>query len=232
MQTWKALAGSGKLGTAKVLEDGAVVFTRGQPARCAYVLIDGVVELYQDLDDAQLVVRWLRGPSLFGIIEACGGASLYLESVRVCGHAILHEIETERLHKLLRQNPQAALECLADAANAFCRVAETESARLASTDRLLAAALLVYGELFGVPEEGGIRIELRRSQADLANVVGVSERQVHRLLKDWEGIVDKERGRYVLRQPETLAKIAAGFEKGMVHSSMPPPGWVGDGPYR
>lgn len=229
VRTLVKLAHQGLLGRASVLQDRQVIFERGEPACASYFLADGYVEIFQRTETgASMVVRLLCGPCLFGVLETTAAEPRYLESTRVIEHAIVHRIEMAALQRLLHTQPELAREVLATTAMAFCRVADTEMARMVDTEALLAAALCVYGDLFGVDTEFGRRIELRRSLADLAGVVGASERQVQRLLAVWKerGLVDKRDARHVVQNRAALANIAGGFESGWVHRAHDVPAWV------
>lgn len=226
------MALAGELGPTRVLGDRELIFELGARADAAYFLSDGYVEIFQCLPDGRsLTVRVLGAPCVFGVLETCGGERAFLESTRVLEHAILHRVEVDELHRLLHQHPDAALECLATTCMAFCRVAETETARLVEAEALLAGTLLLYARLFGEATQKGQRITLKRSQADFAGVVGASERQVQRLLSDWktQGIIDKHEGRYIVVEAQALQQRALGFEEGFIHLVDVVPAWVYSG---
>ena len=47
-------------------EDGEVLFHRGDPADCAYVIMEGAVDVLSDTDDGVVVATTLRANELFG----------------------------------------------------------------------------------------------------------------------------------------------------------------------
>jgi CRP-like cAMP-binding protein len=229
VRTWLRLAREGVLGKPAAYRDGERVFAREDGVAAAFLLTDGHVEIFQTAPDGRaFVVRVLGAPCLFGVLEACGAEPRYLEGVRGLGRAEIFEIALETFHAILHREPAAALECLATTAMAFCRVAETEGARLVETEVLLAAVLLVWGELFGQDTSHGRVIKLRRSQAGIAGTVGASERHVQRLISAWRKrrMIDIHRGRYLILDAEALRQVSDGLELGLLHRVARLPGWV------
>ena len=48
--------------------------------------------------------------------------------------------------------------------------------------------MLSYAQVFGTETDEGVRIGLRRSQADLADAIGGGERSVNRRLAGWKTV--------------------------------------------
>ena len=84
---------------------------------------------------------------------------------------------------------------------------------------VLAALLLAYADVFGESDGDATLIRLKRSQAELAEAVGASERQVNRILLQWknEGLVSKAKGLHSLLRPDIVAEIAGPLAGALVH---------------
>lgn len=122
------------------------------------------------------------------------------------------------------------LRVLKDTARAFCGVARFEPAHLASLEQRLAALLLAYASVVGdgvdmngvdkAGDDNVSRLRVKRSQAALAEAVGATERGVHKVLTSLSerGLVERHEGRLRLLDVAALREIAAGLERGLVHT--------------
>jgi CRP-like cAMP-binding protein len=225
MATWLAAGRSGSIGAPTKLPDRHVVFERGEPADTAYLLMKGAIEIVQrNADGNALVVKILVAPTLFGVIELVSDEQTYLETTKVLGGATMVAMNLPQFRNTLDSDNRLAFECLSDVARAFCVTARFEGAVLEPTEVLLANLLLAYADVFGVPDtEGGVRIELKRSQADFAQGIGAGERSVNRVLSRFidDRLIDKVRARYVLRQLEPLRALAGDRLGSLVHRAGP-----------
>lgn len=230
MRTWSTLAQKGALGEAREFSDGEVILQRDEPAEAAYYLASGHVEILQSTHDGRsMVVRVLCAPCLFGVIEACGDQPRNLETARALKHAAVHVVPLPEFHRVLSSQRLAALECLAATARAFGHAAITEAARLVETEVLLSAMLVLWAEEFGKDGPQGRVIKLQRTQRQMADAVGTSERHVQRLISAWRarGFIAQERGRWVLCDTAFFKNLAAGYEHGLLSRALPLPLWAG-----
>ena len=220
MREWTRVTREGGVGAARVYADGEQVFARGDPASHVYFLREGSVEIVQRSSaGAAIVVKILVGPTLFGAIEPLASEPAFLETVRVLSRAVVHAMPTAKYLALLESRPHLAFESLIDTARAFCVAARFESSRLDDTEALLANLLLAYVELFGVDDGERVRIELRRTQADLADAIGAGERSVNRILTAWErdGVLVKTKGNHVIARADFLVERAGDLYGSLVH---------------
>ncbi len=187
MQAFTRLTKQGRLGVPHALADRARVFERGEPAQHAWFLEHGAVEIVQGggADGVEVVVKILVAPTLFGVIEQLGDEASYLESVRCLGGVRAHRVERADFLRLLREDNALLFECTTDMGRAFCASARFEPSRMYEADVLLANLLVAYAEIFGAVADGGVQLRIQRTQNELAQTIGASERQVNRLIKDW-----------------------------------------------
>jgi CRP-like cAMP-binding protein len=225
METWRALAQSGALGKPLHLKDRALLFQRGDPARHAYLLFSGAYEVFQESDQGMsVVVKLVTPPTMPGTVEVIAEEPTYLESIRVAKEATLFRITARRYLELVATNPQAGYEALVDISQCFAGAARFEASRLHDTDVLLATLLSAYAEVFGRQVAGGVRVELKRSQAQLAGAIGCTERSVNRVFTQWkdQGLIAKLAGRYLLKDIATLHRTAGPLRGALVHRWVPP----------
>ena len=93
-----------------------------------------------------------------------------------------------RMHKsayfdMLKRNPDAAIEVIKHLAN---RLHETQEQNkilaLDRADQRLAALLVDLGARSGIQERGGLRLPMRLTRQDMANMVGATTETVIRIL--------------------------------------------------
>lgn len=205
------LATDGRFGIATELVDKEVVLERGREVTHAYLLTRGAVEIFQRSADGQgLLVKVLRAPALFGVLEVVADEKHWLESVRTYADASVHQISQAAFQKTLQDEPKAALECLRDTCAAFCSAARREPAAMAPVDVRLACVLLAYVHAASQAWDGGRQILGKRTQSDLAQTIGASERSVNGCLKEWKasGLVTKADGLYIVHDEDKFADLA------------------------
>lgn len=220
MRTWPALANDGALGVLRSVVDREVVFERGTAADRAWFLAAGAVEIVQrSAEGTSIVVKILTAPTLFGVIEILGGEPHVLETVRALGGADVYGLPRAAFLDRIARDADAAYECLVDVGAAFCVAARFEHARLHETEALLANLLLAYVDVLGERWDGGVRVAVKRTQAELAEAIGAGERSVNRILADWKdaGLVHKIDARYLVRDRDALVERAGDLRGSLVH---------------
>jgi CRP-like cAMP-binding protein len=133
---------------------------------------------------------------------------------RSASAAALRETETVALDRadftaVIRSRPEAAMAVLAAVAG---RLRETNemAGDLAFLDvgGRLAKKLLELAAAHGVQRPGGILLDLRLTQEELANMVGVTRESVNRnlALLRREGVIGGQGRRFVIRDAEALRR--------------------------
>jgi hypothetical protein len=156
------------------------------------------------------VVKILKAPGFFGLTEPVAGERDYLVSTRALGPARYFAMAKRPLRQLLGENVDATVELLEYMSAAFCVTARFEASRLFPPEALLANLLLAYLDVAPEWYDGSWRIALKRTQADLANAIGASERLVNRRITEWQdgGVLEKKNARFTIHQRESLETIA------------------------
>lgn len=195
----------------RTASDQAILFHQGDAASHGYALISGAVEILQcDASGAALVSKILVAPNLLGILETLGHEPFYLESVRALGPVRVRPFSAHELTLVLSQSHEATLECLLNTVTAFSLAARFSVSHLATSQQKLANYVHALFELFGETQGEGMRLQLKRSQVEFAQAIGMSERNVSRLLAKWDQarILRKSRGRYELLDRAKLHAMA------------------------
>jgi CRP-like cAMP-binding protein len=113
--------------------------------------------------------------------------------------------------RYLREHPEAAIELMVVLAERLVRISEfAEDVLFLSLPARLAKKLLHLGERYGAEIPEGLRIGLKLSQGELADLVGTSRESVNKQMQAWrkEGVVAMEQGEITLRDPQRLEQLA------------------------
>ena len=92
-------------------EDGEVLFHRGDPADCAYVIMEGAVDVLSDTDDGVAVATTLRANELFGELGVITNETRSA-TLRANGALQALRISDEMFLKLLADNADLALDVM------------------------------------------------------------------------------------------------------------------------
>ena len=104
-------------------EDEEIVFRAGKPADCAYVIMDGAVDLLNETDEGVLVAGTLGKNQLFGEMGVLMNAPR-LTTLRARGHLEVLRIDGEAFVRLLTENPDVSLSVMRQLAE---KIASTHS---------------------------------------------------------------------------------------------------------
>ena len=101
-------------------ENGEVLFGVGDPADCAYVIMDGEVEVMADTGSGEVVAVTLRNHELFGEMAILSHAPRSA-TIRAKGNLKALRISEEAFIKLLNDNPDVALDVLRQLSDKLAR---------------------------------------------------------------------------------------------------------------
>jgi CRP/FNR family cyclic AMP-dependent transcriptional regulator len=193
---------------------------KGGDAEAVAVLVEGAVELlHPSPDGSSVLVKILVAPTLFGVIEAIAREPSWLESVRGLGDGSVVWVPRAQFQQIVESDAAASYECLRDLGLAFAVAARHEPSRLHQVDAVLANALVAYVDACGEPWDGGMRLRVKRTQADFAAAIGASERSVNKALTEWRerGLIDKNDARYIVLDRRALIELAGELAGSLVH---------------
>ena len=92
-------------------EDGEVLFHRGDSADCAYVIMEGAVDVLSDTDDGIVVATTLHANELFGELGVIANEARSA-TLRARGTLQALRISDEMFLKLLADNSDVALDVM------------------------------------------------------------------------------------------------------------------------
>jgi CRP/FNR family cyclic AMP-dependent transcriptional regulator len=169
---------------SQTVQAGTHFITAEQPGEVVYVLLEGTVKIYVTHADGREVILAFLGPG-----DTVGEMSLVDSSGR---SANVVTTEPSRLLWMDRANFQACLRTLAPLANNLVRLlahrlrfANEQIQALCTLDvsGRVARQILAMADRYGSPEDGGeVRIPIRLTQSDLAEIVGASRERVNQVI--------------------------------------------------
>lgn len=199
--------------TERVLREGEVLFTAGEPCRGLYVLVEGQVELRQVSPRGREQVLHSEGPG-----AALGEAPLfdregYVASAVATEPTRVLFVPRAEVVALFRRHPAVALSLLATLARRVRRFAELAgSLTFRPVPERLARYIVTAAGGPGRRISAGLTVDLALTQEQLAARVGTVRELVARGLSQLEktGVIARERSRIVIRDPAGLIRLARG----------------------
>jgi CRP/FNR family transcriptional regulator, cyclic AMP receptor protein len=167
---------------------GAHFITAEQPGEVVYVLLEGTVKIYVPQPDGRDVILAFLGRG-----DTVGEMSLVDSAGR---SANVVTTEPSRVLWMDRATFQSCLRSLAPLASNLVRLlshrlrfANEQIQALCTLDvpGRVARQILALADRYGTPEaDGGVRIALRLTQSDLAELVGASRERVNQVIVDFK----------------------------------------------
>jgi CRP/FNR family transcriptional regulator, cyclic AMP receptor protein len=173
---------------SQTVQAGTHFITAEQPGEVVYVLLEGTVKIYVTRSDGREVILAFLGPG-----DTVGEMSLVDSAGR---SANVVTTEPSRLLWMDRATFQACLRTLTPLANNLVRLlahrlrfANEQIQALCTLDVTgrVARQILAMADRYGSRQEGGdVRIPLRLTQSDLAEIVGASRERVNQVIVDFK----------------------------------------------
>ena len=190
----------------------SVIFQKGDPGSSMMAVIRGKVKICtQSIDGKELVLNLINRGGLFGEIALLAGEPRTADAVALEETDLL-VLERSRFQPFLSEHPDLALRLI----GVLCKRLRQTSEHLEDTmffeaPSRLARSLLRLAEAFGKIEDGGTRLDIKLSQQQLGNLVGVSRESVNKQLGEWQrgGLIDFAGGIITLRDRRAIEGIAS-----------------------
>ena len=189
----------------------AVIFQKGDPSRSLYVIERGRVKIAASSAQGREVALNLLGPDeIFGEVALIDGGGRTADAI-ACEPVRLLALERRELIPFLEASPEVTLRMLVALARRVRWISNTfEDSAFLSLPTRLAKRLIFLDRHFGLKGSAGRRLAVSLPQQELANHLNVTRETVNRLLQEWReaGLIEIDRGIFVLKDVERLAQIA------------------------
>lgn len=199
------------LASRRTCPAGTVIFSQGDEGDALYGVVSGQVRISSSTRDGrEALFNVMKAGDSFGEIALVDGKPRTASAVAVA-ECDLMVIRRAQFRELMAREPQLPIHLL----TLFCeRLRWTsqmvEEAAFLHVPTRLARRLLYLSNPHGTSAAAGTTI--RASQHELAQFLSVSRQFVNQHLQRWrrQGWINVARGRITIRDPEALARVAAG----------------------
>jgi CRP/FNR family cyclic AMP-dependent transcriptional regulator len=204
------LAGLARFTTLRRLAAEETLFRKGDPGDGLYGVLDGRVRIHMVSRNGRTVIlNILDKGEIFGEIALIDGHPRTADATTMEPTALLH-IHRNHFLPFLRQDADLCITLLSTLCSRVrWQSGWIEDAAFLEFPARLAKRLIGLGQHYGESHEGGVRITIKLTQAELGNMLGATREAVNKHLSLWraEGLIDLEKGRIVLRDREALAAL-------------------------
>ena len=202
-----------KISNQREYSTDELIFSQGDKCDFFYCVLSGTVliDVISPLGK-QISLSYLDAGCCFGEIALIDGAPRTADA-RATEPTVLISIDHGSFHRLMRKEPEFAV-CIAQL---LCARVRWATNRLSDSAFMHPQARLAKYLLNLAAHQGRLAAsdkEIRISQSDLAKFLGVSRKSVNQQLSRWkeQGLIRVSRARLVLRDPESLRRLAAGTD--------------------
>lgn len=191
---------------------GAALREQGATLPTLQLLLRGSARVARSTGEgAELMLALRRAPAVLGEAECVLGADERAEA-RALERCVVFDVDREAALAAIASCPRLAANFARDLASKLCS-AEAKQFALAfeKVEARVAALLLEYADAYGLQVHEGTKIRVPLCQDELALSLGVARRSITRALKSWQeaGVLAKQSGCYVIRDPGRLRAVAA-----------------------
>ena len=198
----------------KTVPAGTNMITAEQPGEVVYVLLEGTVKiLIEQMDGREVILAFLGAGDTVGEMSLVdsSGRSANVMTMEKCTFLWMDRATFQDCLKNVSEFTQNLVRLLAGR----LRMANEQIQSLSSLDVAgrLARQLLAFTERYGSSEEGngsGVKINLRLTQTDLAELVGASRERVNQVMVEFrqKGYLSVDSSHHIqVHQPPALARL-------------------------
>lgn len=187
---------------------GDFIFREGDPTEYFHIVKEGAVKCVKSTPDGkECTLKMLMPGDLFCCDAAAFDGGCHPGTAQPMGNVSILRMHRKAYFEMLKRSPDAAMEVIKYLGN---RLNEAqEKAKILALDRAdqrLAALLVDLGARNGIKEPQGIRLPMRLTRQDMANMVGATTETVIRIMSRFkrERLVSGTANRLVILNLEGL----------------------------
>ena len=192
---------------------GQYIFREGDPAEYFHIVKEGSVKCVKlSLDGKECTLKVLMPGDLFCCDAAAFDGACHPGTAQPMGDVSVLRMSKKAYFDMLRRNPDAAIEVIKYLGNRLNEAQEkAKILALDHADQRLASLLVNLAERSGIRESNGIRLSVRLTRQDMANMVGVTTETAIRIMARFkkDGLVSGTAARLIIRDLPGLKLLAA-----------------------
>ena len=190
---------------------GKTVWSQGESADCVAFLYAGkAMSTWQSRNGKTGTTGFWCAGDLLGAGDMGGSTTRHM-TVRCLEPCTIYSLPFERFNDLVRRFPELASTIIRAMSvrlrwvSLLAVTLETQSAF-----ERICGVLIALSERFGIPGEGGVQIDLKLTNDDLAAIAGVSRQFINSTLQDLRkrGLIAGRRHSVVITRPDRLQELA------------------------
>jgi CRP/FNR family transcriptional regulator, cyclic AMP receptor protein len=164
----------------------ATIFQKGDPGNSMMAVVTGRVKICTySADGKELVLNIIDRGGLFGEIAVLDGQPRSGDAVAIEDTELL-VLERARLMPFLTANPEIPTRLIAVLCQRMRQTSEAlEDALLRDAPSRVARGLLRLAGTFGKQEAAGLRLDIKLSQQQIGNLIGISRESINKHIVDW-----------------------------------------------
>jgi len=191
---------------------GRLLFQKGDPGDKLFIIASGLVSIGVVTEEGKhLVFNVLGRGEVFGEIALLDGGLRTADATAMSDCELL-VVERSDVIPFLERHPETTARVISMLCKRVRWISQNlEDALGSDVPRRLARKLVTLSNVHGIPsEDGGIDIQLKLPQQDLANMIGVSRESVNKHLKAWTdlGWISVRRGHVTIGDIDCLKALA------------------------
>lgn len=192
---------------------GEYIFREGDPTEYFHIVKEGTVKCVKSTADGkECTLKMLMPGDLFCCDAAAFDGACHPGSAEPMGDVRVFRMSKKAYLEMLRRNPDAALEVIKYLGNRLNEAQEkAKILALDRADKRLAALLVELSERSGAKDANGIRLTIRLTRQDMADMVGVTTETAIRIMGRFkrDRLVAGTANRLVIKDLPRLKQVAS-----------------------
>jgi CRP/FNR family cyclic AMP-dependent transcriptional regulator len=189
----------------------ATIFQKGDPGAGMMAVVSGRVKICTySPDGKELMLNIIDRGGLFGEIALLDGQPRSADAVALEETELL-VLDRNRLTPFLTANPEIATRLIAVLCQRLRQTSEAlEDALLRDAPSRVARGLLRLAKAFGKQDRGGLRLDIKLSQQQIGNLIGISRESINKSIVDWSraGYLAVSNGFITITDMEALESLS------------------------
>jgi CRP/FNR family cyclic AMP-dependent transcriptional regulator len=190
-----------------------LIFREGDPSEYFHIVKEGTVKCVRSTADGkECTVKMLMPGDLFCCDAAAFDGARHPGTAQPMGNVSILRMHKTAYFDLLKRSPAAAIEVIKHLATRLHEAQEkNKTLALDRTDQRLAALLTDLGVKSGIQERNGLRLPIRLTRQDMANMVGATTETVIRIMSRFkrDRLVSGTANRLLILDIERLKALAS-----------------------
>ena len=189
------------------------IFREGDPTEYFHIVKEGTVKCVKSTPEGkECTLKMLMPGDLFCCDAAAFDGTAHPGSAQPMGDVSILRMKKKSYFEMLRRNPDAAMEVIKYLGNRLNEAQEkTKDLALDRADQRLASLLVDLATRNGIPDPNGIRLMVRMTRQDMANMVGITTETAIRIMSRFkrDRLVSGTANRLLIRDLKGLKALAS-----------------------